>query len=153
LVPQAVDVHRQQVPLVDYRARDFVSDPRPGPGFGADQHTDNGGVRPPSLDAAKVVDVPEKMQGRSASIRARSAASIASAAFMAAPRSYAALARVRVLQRVQKCPEMAGSDLEGIAKPSEKFQRLGPKTDRLPIAPSARFRKTPPPAERPGLQL
>lgn len=44
MVLQAIDVDRQQAPLVDDRARDFVSDPRPSPGLGADQDADHGSV-------------------------------------------------------------------------------------------------------------
>jgi hypothetical protein len=39
-----------------------------------------------------------------------------------------------VLQESQKWPEIAGSKCRGFAKPSERFQRLSPKSDRLPLA-------------------
>jgi hypothetical protein len=46
----------------------------------------------------------------------------------------AAAERSTVSQMSQKWPETAGSKQQGqIAKPLKKYQRLGPKTDVLPI--------------------
>ena len=39
----------------------------------------------------------------------------------------------KVLQTSQKWPEIAGSKRRGFAKPSERFQRFSPKSDRLPL--------------------